>query len=219
MYINLPFCNYIQTNMNNGYPNLKPNSWSYNFVEISEHNLESSQTWGFRIQCLRVHYKPVSNNFCSRGRRELDPLVPSTVEGEKQGGKLLDFCPNYVQEFDLDYWTECEGRREAQPLSKWAPPSIKWKQISCPQRSPLGVGCTVGLAPDALAHIGLWVRNTRAQRLRSIIDKIWSFISKVYLGSCVQLYSSVETPQPPPPHIWAHIRWRYWSAKIDNISL
>ncbi len=24
---------------------------------------------------------------------------------------------------------------------------------------------------------------------------------------------------PPPPCIWAHIRGRYWSAKIDNISL
>jgi hypothetical protein len=36
---------------------LKPNSWTYNFVEVSGHNLESSQTWDFRIQCL--HYKPV----------------------------------------------------------------------------------------------------------------------------------------------------------------
>ncbi len=25
---------------------LKPNSWTYNFIEISGHNLESSQTWG-----------------------------------------------------------------------------------------------------------------------------------------------------------------------------
>jgi hypothetical protein len=24
---------------------------------------------------------------------------------------------------------------------------------------------------------------------------------------------------PPPPRIWAHIRGRYWSAKIDDISL
>ncbi len=30
-----------------------------------------------------------------------------------------------------------------------------------------------------------------------------------------------ETPQPPPPFpcIWAHIRDRYWSAKINDISL
>ncbi len=33
----------------------KPNSWTHNFAEFSGHNLESSQTWGFRIQCL--HYK------------------------------------------------------------------------------------------------------------------------------------------------------------------
>ncbi len=44
---------------------LKPNSWTYKIVEVSGHNLESSQTWGFRIQCL--HYKPVSNHFCSGG--------------------------------------------------------------------------------------------------------------------------------------------------------
>jgi hypothetical protein len=32
----------------------------------------------------------------------------------------------------------------------------------------------------------------------------------------VQLYSVAETP---PPRIWAHIRGRQWSAKIDDISL
>jgi hypothetical protein len=36
---------------------------------------------------------------------------------------------------------------------------------------------------------------------------------------CVQLYVFAETPQlPPSPRIWAHIRGRYWSAKIDDIS-
>ncbi len=40
------------------------------------------------------------------------------------------------------------------------------------------------------------------------------------LGSYVQLYSFAEIPQPhPPPRIWAHIQGRYWSAKIDDISL
>ncbi len=34
----------------------------------------------------------------------------------------------------------------------------------------------------------------------------------------VQLLSLDETMQPPPPCIWAHIRGRYWSARID-ISL
>jgi hypothetical protein len=34
------------------------------------------------------------------------------------------------------------------------------------------------------------------------------------------LYSMAETPQlPPSPHIWTHIRGRYWSAKIDDIYL
>ncbi len=47
----------------------------------------------------------------------------------------------------------------------------------------------------------------------------WSYISKVYLGSWVQLYSLAETPKRPLPRIWAHIRGRYGSTKIDNISL
>jgi hypothetical protein len=29
----------------------------------------------------------------------------------------------------------------------------------------------------------------------------------------------LETFQPSPsPRIWAHIRWRYWSSKVDDIS-
>jgi hypothetical protein len=39
---------------------------------------------------------------------------------------------------------------------------------------------------------------------------------KVYLSSCVQLFSLAATPQlPPPPSAFG----RYWSAKIDDISL
>jgi hypothetical protein len=40
------------------YSILKPNSWMYNFVEVSGHHFERPQTWGFGIQCL--HYKPVA---------------------------------------------------------------------------------------------------------------------------------------------------------------
>ncbi len=36
---------------------LKPNSRTYKFVEVSGHNLDSSQTWDFRLQCL--NYKTV----------------------------------------------------------------------------------------------------------------------------------------------------------------
>ncbi len=46
--------------------------------------------------------------------------------------------------------------------------------------------------------------------------------SKFIRAPCAQLCSFAETPQPPPPpppRIWAHIRGRYWSAKIDDIFL
>jgi hypothetical protein len=73
----------------------KPNSWIYNFVEVSGHHFESSQTWGFRIQCS--HYKPVSNHFAWGGGGGGNPLVEVTVKG----GKLLIIFPNNVQEFVL----------------------------------------------------------------------------------------------------------------------
>ncbi len=34
------------------YVHLKPNSWTYNFVEVSGHNPESSQAWGFCMDFL-----------------------------------------------------------------------------------------------------------------------------------------------------------------------
>ncbi len=39
---------------------------------------------------------------------------------------------------------------------------------------------------------------------------------KFICAPCAQLYLLAETSQlpPSPPHIWAHIRKRYWSAKI-----
>ncbi len=40
--------------------NLQPNSWAYNFIEGSGHNLASSQTWGF------VNNVYITNHFCSR---------------------------------------------------------------------------------------------------------------------------------------------------------
>ncbi len=49
----------------------KPNSWTYNLVKGSGHNFESSQTWGFCVQCL--HYKPASNRFWSRRGRSKIP--------------------------------------------------------------------------------------------------------------------------------------------------
>ncbi len=44
----------------------------------------------------------------------------------------------------------------------------------------------------------------------------------LHVTRCTQLYSLPETPQIPYPHIpgiWTRIRGRYWSGKIDDISL
>ncbi len=46
--------------------------------------------------------------------------------------------------------------------------------------------------------------------------QVWSSISKFYLGSmCTAVLIGWDPAIPPPPHIWAHLWGRYWSAKID----
>jgi hypothetical protein len=56
----------------------------------------------------------------------------------------------------------------------------------------------------------LWEKN---------IGLIWSLISLKFIWApCAQLYSLAEFPTPYPGS-WAHIRGRYWSAKIDDMSL
>jgi hypothetical protein len=40
------------------------------------------------------------------------------------------------------------------------------------------------------------------------------------LCTAVLIGGDLATPQlPPSPRIWAHIRGRYWSARIDDTSL
>ncbi len=107
----------------------KPNSWTYNFVEVSGHNLDSSQTWGLRVtmftlqtsfkplflgvilKVLRLevsalqylHYKPVSNHFFSGGgggdRSRIRQSVQVIVNSKEENPE--DFCLNYSQEFGL----------------------------------------------------------------------------------------------------------------------
>ncbi len=63
---------------------LKPTSWTYDFVKVSGHNIESSQTWGFRIQYL--HYKPVSTTIAhgGGGGERYNPLVEVTVNSKSR---------------------------------------------------------------------------------------------------------------------------------------
>ena len=69
--------------------------------------------------------------------------------------------------------------------------------------------------------IDLVLRSSKTERCFYITETHrlkMELVSKVDLGSCVQLYSLAKTPQlPPAPRIWAHIRGRYWSAQIDNM--
>ncbi len=62
------------------------------------------------------------------------------------------------------------------------------------------------------------VQMTRTQERGKGLGEI---MSKVYLGSMctAALIGWDPVTLPHPPRIWAHIRWRYWSTKINDISL
>jgi hypothetical protein len=107
----------------------KPNSWTYNFVEVSGHYHESSRTWGFHIQCL--HYKPVSNHFWLGGvweskirwlgiarRKTLKTFVPIT---SKNSASVL-------------FLRECgAGKAQSAPyiMSPWSPSIIACGLTDC----------------------------------------------------------------------------------------
>ncbi len=72
-------------------------------------------------------------------------------------------------------------------------------------------------------HVPLWgslqwplmkVWPSEAYRLNMESD-----LQSLFAGSmCIAVLIGWDPVNPPPPRIWAHIRGRYWSAKIDDIS-
>ncbi len=81
--------------------NQKPNSWTYNFIEVSGHNLESSQTLGFCMDFLNCREGGmVFDQFsffllyrnCKRLREFKEIEISRQIcrgDCESQGGKLL----------------------------------------------------------------------------------------------------------------------------------
>jgi hypothetical protein len=67
----------------------------HNFIEVSGHNLESSQTYA--TFTLQTSFKPLLLG--GGGGGGFNPLVEVTVNSKEENSK--DFCPNYVKEFDL----------------------------------------------------------------------------------------------------------------------
>ncbi len=76
----------------------KPNSrtYSYNFVEVFRHNLESSHAglrFPYTMTTLQTSF-PLSNHFCwgEGGGRE-NPLVEVTVNSKEENSTLKTFVP------------------------------------------------------------------------------------------------------------------------------
>ncbi len=72
----------------------KPNSWTYNFAEVSGHNLESFQTWGFCMDFLNhreggmVFYQVFLLSPLQCTVNEISRQICRGI-CEQQGGKLL----------------------------------------------------------------------------------------------------------------------------------
>jgi hypothetical protein len=64
------------------------------FVEVSGHNLGSSQTGGFRTQCLHCYQFQTTFAQERRGVKSISNLAEVTVNSKEE-----NICPNDVQEF------------------------------------------------------------------------------------------------------------------------
>jgi hypothetical protein len=71
------------------------------------------------------------------------------------------------------------------------------------------------------SHRGIFAKNypcvdTKGLNMEVDLQSLFG----LHVTLCEQLYSLSETPQlPPPPAFGLLLRGRYWSAKIDDISL
>jgi hypothetical protein len=61
----------------------------------------------------------------------------------------------------------------------------------------------------------LWVRYTK--KYEKYILKVTEGLFGLHVHSCTHWLRPRN--HPLPPRIWAHIRGRYWSAKIETTSL
>jgi hypothetical protein len=71
--------NWINVRRGKTYFVLKLNSWTYISVEVSGHNLESSQTWGFRIMFMNsgswlIRAAKAEQNFLYRADKPNEPI-------------------------------------------------------------------------------------------------------------------------------------------------
>ena len=69
----------------------KPNSWKYNFVEVSGHNLE--------VSVYNVYIVNQFQTTFAQGGGGVHPLVEVIMNSKEENSKY--FCPNNVQEFGL----------------------------------------------------------------------------------------------------------------------
>ncbi len=107
------------------------------------------------------------------------------------------------------------GLRLLKPWSKIKELSASFKQIQVGQRLNFNTSLSgKGIKTLPICH----------PQISHSIGQIWRKISKVYLGSMSRdAHSCTHWLRPrkslPPPAFGLVLRGRYWSAKIDDISL
>ncbi len=120
----------------------KLNSLKYSFVEVSGHNLENSQTWGFHVQCL--HNKPVSNHFWPGvGGGGWGVKSISSGDCEYQGRKLLRLFSQVRPRIPPLFWSgvcRTVGWTLDLPLYIYSLP--RWSQVTCHRGGGGGWGCS-----------------------------------------------------------------------------
>jgi hypothetical protein len=129
---------------------------------------------------------------------------PSPTDGGKLDFKLETIFQRYCRAQRTVFDSSHEGKwKKAQSFSQNTKKSENvylYTQISCM------------LGASFLAYVqAIYCRLNMELDLQSLL---WLLCTAV-------LYSLAETSQllPPSPRIWAHLRGRYLSAKMDDISL
>ncbi len=131
----MPYCNLFQFPQEAKLMNVL-----YKLVEVSGHNLASSQTWDFRTQYL--HY--------------ITSFKPLLFKEGGEGAKPFwgDFCPNYFQEFGLSYqWVNLWNSYIVLTTKFWSHWDLLWSggviyqtvsNEKCESSLGVRIGCNAG---------------------------------------------------------------------------
>ncbi len=105
-----------------------PNSWTYNFVEVFGHNLESSLTWGFFLHllnhrewvCFLSGFPPFFFTVYSSWTVET-VIGCASLKKYKSQGKAMEVTANGKEEISYNFWLDFSKNSASERKAKKYP--------------------------------------------------------------------------------------------------